>query len=294
VDAATARSMKKGSIVRTRRNVSSVIVPGTASWETAVTANADVLAYAESSALQFVREVAQKNPHLVANISYSGGKDSLATLLVVINAIGKVPLLFADTGMEFPETYANVEEAARHYGLDLIRTDGKTQFWEHFERQGPPAVNARWCCRVCKLTPVANLIRQQWGECLSFIGQRRYESATRAQSNRVWRNSNVRSQLSAAPIHNWTALHVWLYLMREHAPYNILYERHLDRIGCFMCPSSDMALIHRIETEYPVLWESWRARLEQWQQVQGLPAEWITEGKWRLKEGCRDDEDSHY
>ena len=124
---------------------------------------------------------------------YSGGKDSLATLLVVIKAIGKVPMLFADTGMEFPETYANVEEASRHYGLDLIRTDGKTQFWEQFERQGPPAVNARWCCKVCKLTPVANLIREQWGECLSFIGQRRYESATRAQSNRVWRNSNVRT-----------------------------------------------------------------------------------------------------
>ena len=80
---------------------------------------------AESSSLQFVREVAGKNPHLVANVSYSGGKDSLATLLVVIKAIGKVPMLFADTGMEFPETYANVDDASRHYGLDVIRTDGK-------------------------------------------------------------------------------------------------------------------------------------------------------------------------
>ena len=294
VDAATARSMKKGSIVRTRRNISSVIVPGAAGWETAVTANASVLEDAESSALGFVQEVAQKNPHLAANVSYSGGKDSLATLLVVTKAIGRVPMLFADTGMEFPETYANVEEASRHYGLELIRTDGKTQFWENFERQGPPAVNARWCCKVCKLTPVANLIREQWGECLSFIGQRRYESAARAQSNRVWRNSNVRAQLSAAPIHHWTALHVWLYLMREHAPYNILYERHLDRIGCFMCPSSDMALIHRIEAEYPGLWESWRTRLEQWQMTRGLPAEWVNDGKWRLREGCIDHEDSHY
>jgi len=293
-DAAAARGMEKGSIVRTRRNIASLIVPGAASWEAAVAANADVLEHAESSAVGFVREVTGQNPHLVANISYSGGKDSLATLLVVTKAIGKVPMLFADTGMEFPETYANVEEASRHYGLDLIRTDGKTTFRETFDRQGPPAVNARWCCQVCKLTPVANLIREQWGECLSFIGQRRYESAARAQSKRVWRNSNVRAQLSAAPIQNWTALHVWLYLMREYAPYNILYERHLDRIGCFMCPSSDMALIHLIEAEYPDLWESWRVRLEQWQQDRGLPADWVTLGKWRLREGCTDDEDSHY
>jgi phosphoadenosine phosphosulfate reductase len=294
VDAVTARQMKKGSIVRTRRNVSSCVVPGKASWKAAVTANAAVLENAESSSIGFVREVAQTHPNLVANISYSGGKDSLATLLVVIKAIGKVPLLFADTGMEFPETYANVEEASRYYGLDLIRTDGKTQFWENFERQGPPAVNARWCCRVCKLTPLANLIREQWGECLSFIGQRRYESAARAQSNRVWRNSNVRAQLSAAPIHNWTALHVWLYIMREHAPYNILYEAHLDRIGCFMCPSSDMALIHSIEAEYPDLWESWRSHLERWQLTHGLSADWVTEGQWRIRECCKDDENSHY
>ncbi|MDD1700289.1 MAG: phosphoadenosine phosphosulfate reductase family protein [Methanoregula sp.] len=294
VDAATARNMKKGSLVRTRNNITSVIVPGFAEWEDAVTANAEVLENAESSAIRFVREVADQNPHLVANISYSGGKDSLATLLVVTKALGKVVMLFADTGLEFPETYANVEEASRRYGLDIIRTDGRTQFRETFERQGPPAVNSRWCCRVCKLTPVENLIREQWGECLSFIGQRRYESEKRAQSKQVWRNSGVHSQLSAAPIHNWTALHVWLYLMREHAPYNILYERRLDRIGCFMCPSSDMALIHLIETEYPGLWENWRTQLVQWQQARGLPEEWITGGKWRLKEGTRDAEDSNY
>jgi len=294
VDAATARGMKKGSIARTRRNIPSIIIPGTANWDSAVTANTDVLHSAESDSFQFVRNVTEQNPHLEANVSYSGGKDSLATLLVVIKAIGKVPMLFADTGMEFPETYANVDEASRHYGLDVIRTDGKNLFWENFKRQGPPAVNARWCCKVCKLTPVANLIREQWGECLSFIGQRRYESAARAQSDRVWRNPNVRGQLSAAPIHHWTALHVWLYLLREHAPYNILYEHHLDRIGCFMCPSSDMALIHMIEADYPQLWDTWRIHLEQWQKAQGLSADWVTGGKWRIRESCKEDEDSHY
>ena len=293
-DAAGAHEMEKGSIVRTRRNVSSLIVPGKATWDDAVRANAAVLEKAESSSMLFVQEVAGRNLHLPANVSYSGGKDSLATLLVVTKAIGKVPMLFADTGLEFPETYANIEDAAKRYGLDVIRSNGENTFWKTFEEQGPPAVNARWCCRVCKLTPVGAMIQEQWGECLSFIGQRRYESASRAQSNRVWRNKNVRVQLSAAPIHNWTALHVWLYLMREKAPYNILYERHLDRIGCFMCPSSDMALIHRIETEYPALWKGWLERLESYRVTHGLPREWVTEGRWRLKEGCTDEADSHY
>ncbi|WP_321507752.1 phosphoadenosine phosphosulfate reductase family protein [uncultured Methanoregula sp.] len=294
VDAATARGMVKGQVVRTRRNIASIVVPGSATWEDAVLANSDVLERAESEAVQFVRDVAGRNQNLQPNISYSGGKDSLATLLVVTKAIGKVPMLFADTGLEFPETYANVDEVAEKYGLEVLRTDGITTFWENFSRQGPPAVNARWCCKVCKLTPVGNLIREKWGECLSFIGQRRYESATRAQSDRVWRNSNVRVQLSAAPIHNWTALHVWLYIQREHAPYNILYERHLDRIGCFMCPSSDMALIHMIAEKYPGLWQAWTANLETYRQSAGLPEEWISDGKWRLREDGKDDADSHY
>ena len=138
VDAATARAMEKGSIVRTRRNIASQVVPGRATWDDAVRANADVLERAEGSSVLFVQEVADRNPHLARNVSYSGGKDSLATLLVVTKAIGKVPMLFADTGLEFPETYENIAEASRRYGLEVIRTDGNTTFWKTFEEQGPP------------------------------------------------------------------------------------------------------------------------------------------------------------
>ncbi|MCK7532670.1 MAG: hypothetical protein MZV63_17390 [Marinilabiliales bacterium] len=30
---------------------------------------------------------------------------------MVTKAIGKVPMLFADTGLEFPETYANIDDS---------------------------------------------------------------------------------------------------------------------------------------------------------------------------------------
>jgi len=292
VDADTACSMHRGMVVKTRRNVKSTITCGTATWDDAVTANDGVLERSESAAVRFVQDVCSRT-ELSKNISYSGGKDSLATLLVVNKAIGKTPLLFADTGMEFPETYANVKEVAQRYQTELFSTTSENRFWEHFDQRGPPAVNARWCCKICKLDPVQQLIRTQWRECLSFIGQRKYESLRRAQSRRVWKNPNVPAQLCAAPIHNWTALHVWLYLMRERAPYNILYEHRLDRIGCFMCPSSDMALIHMIEVDYPVLWAGWSKHLEEWQHFRGLPQDWACAGRWRLKEGQKLEDDSN-
>ena len=283
VSAADARAMGKGQVVKTRKNMTGLCVPGSATWEQAVEANREVLARAEEAAVQFIREVRDQHPDLPPTVSYSGGKDSLGTLLLVLKAIGKVPLIFADSGLEFPETYANVDTVRDRFGLEVVRAHHGGRFQEEMAERGPPAVDARWCCRTCKLAPVAAVIRARWGECLSFIGQRRYESATRAASARVWRNPSVQVQLAAAPLQHWTALHVWLYLFREGAPYNTLYEQGMDRIGCFMCPSSDLAVMERIRELHPGLWGEWERALEDWKERQGLPVDWVSRGLWRRK-----------
>ena len=292
VDAATAATMERGLVVRTRKNVPSVCIPGEATWDDAVAANESALAEYESASIRFVRDVAEQNRE-PPTVSYSGGKDSLATLLIVQKAIGPVPLLFADTGLEFPETYENVDAVAERYGLEILRICEKEMFWKEFEKNGPPAVDNRWCCRVCKLHPVGRLIDEHWGACLSFIGQRKYESVRRMQSRRVWRNSQVPQQLSAAPIQQWTAMHVWLYIFREKAPYNRLYERGLDRIGCFMCPSSDLATLEIIKDACPDLWSMWLEKLSRWQEKQGLPCDWVERGLWRKRGDADEEEDSY-
>jgi len=266
--------------------------PGEATWEDAVAANEAILAEYESTSIQFVRDVAEKYP-LPPTVSYSGGKDSLATLLIVRKALGPVPLLFADTGLEFPETYENVDTVAARYGLDVLRVCDEETFWEEFEERGPPAVDDRWCCRVCKLHPLGHLIDEHFGECLSFIGQRKYESVRRMRSRRVWRNARIPQQLSAAPIQQWTAMHVWLYIFREKAPYNRLYERGLDRIGCFICPSSDLATFDMIRDVCPDLWSAWLERLTWWQERQGLPPDWVERGLWRKRGDADEEEDSY-
>ena len=292
VDAAIAATMERGLIVRMRRNAPSICVPGRATWEDAVAANESVLLEHEAAGIRFVRDVADKNPQ-VPTVSYSGGKDSLATLLIVLKALGPVPLLFADTGLEFPETLENVEAVAERYGLDVLGICDEEAFWSEFEKNGPPAIDNRWCCRVCKLRPIGRLIDKHSGECLSFIGQRKYESMRRMQSRRVWRNAHVPQQLSAAPIQHWTAMHVWLYIFREKAPYNRLYERGLDRIGCFMCPSSDLATFAIIGETHPELSLMWSAKLNEWRERQGLPHDWVESGLWRRRGDADEEEDSY-
>lgn len=287
VDAEIAGTLKRGAVVRSRKNVQTICHPGTAEWRDAVAANSAILARIESEAIRFVCSVRKQHP-IPVNVSYSGGKDSLATLLIVQKALGSIPLLFADTGKEFAETYENVDCVAERYGLEVIRTSPGSAFCRTFEEEGPPSVDARWCCTVLKLGPLKNVIAERWGECLSFIGQRKYESFARKRSPRTWRNANLPNQVSAAPIQHWTALHVWLYLFRENAPYNPLYEQRIDRIGCFMCPSSDLATFAIIREKYPEMWDDWNATLRAWQKQHDLPEDWVVGGQWRRRGACSD------
>lgn len=287
-----AKSAKRGQIVKTRRTQKQTVDFNPSTWDDAIAANSDIIDLYERKSIEFVKDVISKNPELTPTISYSGGKDSLATLLVTLKAGLRLPMIFADTGLEFEETLNNVKHVSELYGLECFSSSGSERFWKDFEINGPPAVDYRWCCKACKLIPIKELIEKNWGEVLSFIGQRKFESAKRLQSPRVWRNRNVPCQLSAAPIQHWSAMHVWLYLFRENAPYNPLYELGLDRIGCFICPSSDLACMKDIALKYPKRWEQWIEKLQEWGCAHGKPNDWASSGLWRVKEKYSDDGDT--
>lgn len=286
----------RGQLVRTRRTVKQTVDANPSTWDDAVRANNNILDLYESKSVEFIKDVISKNPGITPTVSYSGGKDSLVTLLITLKAGLKLPMIFADTGLEFPQTVKNTKEVSEKYGLELIVRSGEKTFWEGFDTFGPPAVDFRWCCKACKLLPIKDLISETFGEAISFIGQRKFESAKRMQSPRVWRNKNVPCQLSAAPIQHWTAMHDWLYLFREKAPYNPLYEMGLDRIGCFMCPSSDIACIKDIAALYPEKWSEWEENVKEWGRRNGKTDEWATGCRWRIRERNEDtgDCDEHF
>ena len=241
-------------------------------WSCAVEANRDVLERYIGRAREFIKNVASSVGRPIT-VSYSGGKDSLATLLLVQDTLTDTDfdVLFVDTGLEFPETIKNVEYVTRAYNLNLFRASAGESFWRSFSELGPPSVSMRWCCKVCKLTPIKELISKHYPRgCLSFIGQRKYESSARAKSEHVWKNHYVENQIGASPIQNWTAMHVWLYLFSENAPYNRLYEEGFDRIGCWLCPSAEMADLIHIRESYPELWKRYEEELHKRTEEIGL------------------------
>lgn len=250
-------------------------------WEDAVHANLHILKKLEDKAHLFIKNVAETTNRPVS-VSYSGGKDSLATLLLVRDSVPEFDILFADTGLEFPETLDNVKQTAKDFNLPLKTHSSGEAFWQSIGDFGPPTVEARWCCKVCKLGAITQLIENNYENgCLTFIGQRKYESEIRANSEHIWKNPWVGNQIGATPIQSWTALHVWLYLFRKKAKYNTLYEEGFDRIGCWLCPSASMADFLRLREIHPELSEKLEKYLKEYAARNGLSQEWVAYGLWR-------------
>ena len=273
----------------------SKILPGGQTWKDVIDANIEFLKKQEDQALSFIRNVAQ-NIRKPPTVAFSGGKDSLATLLLVLKALGpKIKIIFIDTGIEFPETVKYTLKVLQQLGLEnnvLVRTVNGNVFWQTVEKFGPPGRDYRICCKTNKLGPTTQLIKENFPNgCLTFIGQRKYESERRSKEPKIWRNPWVPGQIGASPIHNWTALQTWLYIFDACTPYNPLYETGFFRIGCWVCPALKLAEIENIKKTHPALWKKWEEELERWRKIYGFPKEWVTHGFWRWKKLSRSQEE---
>jgi len=216
-------------------------------------------------------------------VSFSGGKDSLASLHLVLEAGLRPEVMFIDTGLELPETVEHCHEVADRLGLDMVVGSAGDAFWDAVPFFGPPGRDFRWCCKTSKLGPVSRLIGERYPDgVLSFIGQRRYESFQRSKKAAVWENPWVSGQVGASPIQDWTALDVWLYLFSRGESGNPWYERGMGRIGCFMCPASDLSELQMMREQYDGMGR-WDVLLSDHARKRGLPQSWSTLGLWRWK-----------
>lgn len=249
-------------------------------WDKVIKENEGVIYSMVGSEEKFVENVIEKY-NLPYAVSFSGGKDSLATLLILLSAGYEPPLLFLNTGLEFDETIENVYQISDKFGLELMEERAENKFWESIDFFGIPARDYRWCCKTCKLGVASLLIKKNFKNgVLSFIGQRRYESQSRERHGKIWKNPWVNGQIGVSPIQNWTALHVWLYLFMEKARWNALYEEGLSRIGCWLCPASDLAEF-KLKRHYK--WDIFEEKLKEFSIKHNLPNEWIELGLWRWR-----------
>ena len=252
-------------------------------WKDVVFANENVILKRRDEAIGFIMNTIEKigKPAIV---SFSGGKDSQATLALTVDAGLSLPVLFMDSGLEFDETVQHVHDICKLHNLKLIEKKAPTNaFFGNLVYFGPPARDFRWCCKTNKLGPTVDATNKNFPDgVLAFIGQRKYESEARNIRPRIWSNPWTPGQTGASPVQHWSAMHVWLYLFYKEEPFNVWYTRGFDRIGCFLCPASDLAEFDAI-AGVSSKWDQWDEYLTKYMQDRGLPQEWKDFGLWRWK-----------
>ena len=253
-------------------------------WDVAVEKNKYHLKNLERNAIRLIKQHLGDRP--TANVSFSGGKDSTAVLHIARKA-GVTKAFFIDTGIEFPETIAFI----RSQGVDIVQK--AVDFWQAAEKAGPPGKDNRWCCKLLKLHPL-KLYLADVGPCVTVQGNRWYESWNRAGLDETSQNPANPLQLNVSPIRNWRALEVFLYLWWQGLQINPLYDKGLERIGCFLCPAMLESEYEELKTIQPEAAERWTAFLESWAAKKGFPDAFFTWGLWRwralppkMRELCR-------
>lgn len=234
---------------------------------------------AASEILSFV-----KDRNLPITASFSGGKDSLAALGVLLTVKKDPELLFINTGLEFPETVEYVDRFVEKHGFRLHRAEAGDAFWKNVDTFGPPAKDFRWCCKVCKLGPITDLISKEYRNgTITVEGNRMLESFARSRIGFVSRSPFVPNQIALNPVRAWTSSEIWGYIWMRGLEYNPLYERDFERIGCYLCASCLSSEWRNTERLHPELYDRWEGYLSEYAGERSLPKEYVDMGFWRWK-----------
>lgn len=179
-------------------------------------------------------------------IAWSGGKDSTATLTLIVYLIesGQIPkpesltVLYADTRMELiplsiSAMHIREELAERGIACEVVMADVEKRFLPYILGRGVPPPNnntMRWCTGALKIEPMkraAEKIRGRTGEKILMItGVRQGESAIRdgrislscskngAECGQGWFQETMPENVcdTLAPLLHWRVCHVWAWL----------------------------------------------------------------------------------
>lgn len=254
-------------------------------WKTTIDWNKPMMEEMVKETISFMKKMIKEHPDLPYAVSFSGGKDSQVIVMLCVDAKLKPKLIFADTGLEYPETVEFVKSYAERHNLELVTAEASFEsFLKNMKTFGPPADGYRWCCKTNKLSAIAAAESKAFPNgSIQFIGQRRYESKNRMRNGRVSSNPWMINQIAAMPVQDWNALHVWMYIMMRDEPFNPKYLMGMPRIGCMLCPFVSLPEIE-MNKGTSEKYERWYQGIADYGRSRGMPEEWMKYHLWRYRE----------
>lgn len=189
-------------------------------------------------------------------VSFSGGKDSTAMLLMMIEKGLQIDeIIFCDTGMEFPDMYEHIRKVEKHIGRIITKLKANDSFeyymFIHEKKNGNvgygwPDFRNRWCTQMLKKSVVGKYIREI-GEPVTEYHGIAADEAHRAEKNK---EKVVRYPLIEMNVIEAEALQ---YCYEKGLDWNGLYEK-FDRVSCWCCPLKGLQELKNLYRYYPKYW----------------------------------------
>ncbi len=219
-------------------------------------------------------------------ISFSGGKDSTAMLLMMLERGESIAdIVFFDTGWEFPEMYEHLERVEQFTGRKITRLQSPNSFYhllldkETFYRSGLqkgelkkvgygwPTAYVRWCTGE-KIRALNGYSRgqsycQHMGIIYYCVGFS-LDECQRAESDNQIR-LRKRGNLKRYPLFEYgaTGSQAMEYCRERGFDWGGLYDL-FGRVSCFCCPLKSLEELRRLREHRPELWKKmlqWEAKM---------------------------------
>ncbi len=167
------------------------------------------------------------------------GKDGLVVIDLARRLRAGIPVLFLETGYEFPETLGFREELRRRWGTRIVDVRPSRSVAEQDAALGPD-LYARDPDRCCRLRKVEPLHRALSGWSAWMTGLRRSQHPGRARTPAVeWQALPTGGGLfKINPLVAWSRDDVEAYLVAHDLPRHPLWARGYPSVGCAPCTTA--------------------------------------------------------
>jgi len=156
---------------------------------------------------------------------------------LILKADLPIAIFSLETGRLHAETLAMIDRVKDTYDYDIalfrpdplaveryVTQNGLNAFYESVDMR-------KECCRIRKVEPLGRALA---GKRAWITGQRRAQSATRAELA-VQEDDLSHAMQKFNPLTDWSEENVWEYLRSNNVPYNALHDRGFPSIGCEPC-----------------------------------------------------------
>ena len=188
-------------------------------------------------------------------VSYGGGVDSTAMVLLILENQDKYPLdeiIFVNHAGDYPETYEFVELFNRwlwkHYGFEITEirphVEGTTSILEYaIKRQIAPLRVKRWCSDKFKHRPFYKYVKRP---AVVYLG---FEKGEEHRAERALKNAPRLVRYKFPLIENDITRDEAKRIIREHGlPIP-------QKSGCYFCPFKRKKEMLTLALKYPLLWK---------------------------------------